>query len=84
MKLVKSLRSVLTFILSEIDDSVLLKRAKSMDRYEYFKKLITQSNYKNAKEITKECIENNISIGGAADILICAVLINKLKQNFIF
>ena len=80
----KSLRSVLTFILGEIDDSVLLKRAGSFERYEQYKKLITESNYKNAKEITKECIENNISIGGSADILICAVLINKLKQNFIF
>ena len=80
----KPIWKVLTCILSEIDDSVLLKRAKSIEKYEYFKNLIVNSNYKNKKSITNECIKNNISIGGSADILICALLINKIKKTFIF
>ncbi len=80
----KPIWKVLTYILSEIDDSVLLKRAKSIEKYEYFKNLIVNSNYKNKKLITDECIKNNISIGGSADILICALLINKIKKTFIF
>ena len=38
----------------------------------------------NRKAVTEECVKNNVSIGGSADILICAYLMNKLKQNFIF
>ena len=80
----KSLWKVLTFILSEIDDSVLLKRAGSMARYEYFKNLIVQSTNKTQKAVTRECVENKVSIGGSADILICAVLMDKIKKNFVF
>ncbi len=75
---------VLTFILSKIDDSVLLKRTKTIEKYDYFKKIIVNANNENRKAVTEECIKNNVSIGGSADILICAHLMNTLKQNFIF
>ncbi len=80
----KPLWKVLTYILSEIDDSVLLKRAGSLKRYEYFKNLIINSQSKNKTLITNECIKNNVSIGGSADILICALFIDKIKKTFIF
>ena len=67
------------------EDSVLLKRAGSMERYLYFKKRIAgikTYNLHKIKEVTEECIDNNISCGGAADILITALFINEFINLF--
>lgn len=80
----KPLWKILTFILSEIDDSVLLKRADGVDNYARFKKLIVESTKQNRKDVTQKCIVNNVSIGGSADLLICALLMDRIKHNFIF
>ena len=79
-----SLSTVLKRIVKSIDDSVLLKRAKSVERYEYFKHLISNCAEGQEKQVTKECIENNISIGGAADILIAALMLKKIEKTFYF
>ncbi len=79
-----SLITVLKNIVKSIDDSVLLKRAKSVERYEYFKNLISNCADGREKQVTKECIENNISIGGAADILIAALMLKKIEKTFYF
>ena len=71
----------LRFIVENLEDSVLLKRAGSIEKYEYYKNLIINSKGKE-EEITKECIKNNISIGGSADVLISSYMINKLKETF--
>ncbi len=79
-----SLIEILAFIVGNISDTVLYKRAGNLDRYNYFKQLIFTEGGKNSQReiITKECIENNISIGGSADILISAVMLDKLKDTF--
>ncbi len=81
----RSLEEILTFIVGNIEDSVLFKRAGSLEKYAYFKDLISNADKAptEREKITKECIENDISIGGAADILIATVLLNKIK-GFLF
>ncbi len=74
---------ILTFIVGNIEDSVLYKRSKSLEGYNYFKQLISSvDNELLRANVTKECIENNISIGGSADILIASIMLNKLKSLF--
>ena len=72
---------IIRYIVKNLDDSVLFKRAGSKERYDYYKNLIISSKGKE-EEITKECIKNNISIGGTADVLISSYMVNKLKKTF--
>lgn len=68
------------------EDSVLLKRAGSPERYEYFKRLISSVNTEDKEElerVNRLCVSENISIGGSADILIAAVLMRKIRNSFI-
>ena len=81
----QSLRKTLCSIVGQIDDSVLLKRAKSFDNYLDFKKLISTvdaDDLSAVKDLTDTCIQNNISIGGAADLLCATVMVDKLKDLF--
>ena len=78
-----SLSDVLKYIVGTLDDSVLYKRAKSIEKYNYFKKLISSSKGEE-KNVTKECIDNNISIGGSADVLIASIMMKKFKEIFYF
>ncbi len=80
----KPLEQVLSYIVGNISDSVLLKRANSLDKYNYFKKLISEvgENDCEREKITKKCIENNISVGGSADLLISAVMLRELRKIF--
>ncbi len=78
-----NLNKVLIYIISNLEDSVLYKRAKTEERYNYFKNLISTS-LSNQEEVTKKCIENNISVGGSADVLIASVMMKKIKQIFYF
>ena len=81
----KSILQTLIDIVSEIDDSVLLKRSGSYDKYQYYKNLISNVNVKDKKELLKvnlECVKNNISIGGSADVLIAVILLKKLREIF--
>ena len=72
-------------IVGKTDDSVLLKRAGSSERYEYYKRLISTLDTENKEAlaaVNKLCLDANISIGGSADILIAAVLMKKIKNSF--
>ena len=72
-------------IVGEIDDIVLLKRSCSFEKYIHFKSIISSvdiNNKKQLKVVNKECLQNNISIGGAADVLIAAILLNDLLKIF--
>lgn len=66
-------------------DTVLLKRSGSVENYQYYKELISSIKVYDIdliKQVTKECVDNNISCGGAADILISALFINNFKRKF--
>lgn len=73
-------------IVRGLEDTVLLKRSGSLEKYNYFKNLVgTIEVYDEVRieEVTNECVKNNISFGGAADILAIAIFIKKMKEGFI-
>ena len=81
-----NLLKTLTQIVSKIDDSVLYKRSKTYENYKRYKDLISNVNpgdKKQVKKINQLCVKNNISIGGSADVLISAIMLNKLKELFV-
>ncbi|MBO5713917.1 MAG: triphosphoribosyl-dephospho-CoA synthase [Clostridia bacterium] len=76
-----NLLEVLTKIVGLIDDSVLLKRAKSIERYNHYKNLISSvdcTDTEKVKTLTQQCKKDNVSIGGSADALISAILMKKI------
>ena len=77
-----NLLKVLCHIVGGIEDTVLLKRSKSLEKYLYFKHKISSADIADKaqlKQLNEECIKNNISIGGSADILATAIMLNKLR-----
>jgi len=78
-----SLIKALTYIVGITDDSVLLKRAGNFEKYTYFKNAISNVDIldKDALlSLNEKCVEENISIGGSADVLISAVMMRKIKE----
>lgn len=81
-----NLLKVLCHIVGSIDDTVLLKRSGSFEKYQYFKSKISSvdiSDKEQLNSLNDECIKNNISIGGSADILAVSVMLYKLR-NLLF
>ena len=72
-------------IISLSEDTVLLKRAGSLERYEYFKQKVSsieQYDKNQINQITNECIKENISFGGSSDLLAVLIFIIKMKKSF--
>ena len=79
----KSLLKALTYIVGDIEDTVLLKRSGSLQKYTYYKNAISSidvDDKSQLKLLNAECIKNGISIGGSADVLASAVMLKKLRQ----
>ncbi len=78
-----SLKTALCRIVGETDDTVLLKRSGTFERYMYFKQKISSADptdKEGTAELTRECVKNNISIGGSADVLAAAVTLKKFRK----
>ncbi len=82
-------KEALTMALIEIvrhtTDTVLFSRAKTEENYHHFQELITSIEVydeEKVKEVTYICTENNISIGGSADILVVAIFLYLLREEF--
>ena len=72
-------------IVGKADDTVLLKRAGNKEKYEYYKALISTVNTEDKDAlamINALCEKERISIGGSADILIAAHLMQSIKNLF--
>ena len=69
---------LLIYYISNIDDTVLLKRAKSYSQYLEIRKWFQQDI--NIEELTNECINLNLSFGGAADLLIVTLFVRKFNN----
>lgn len=83
----EALTMALIKIIGLSEDTVLLKRAGSVERYQYFKHLISSiDTYDMAKikKITQECIDQNISFGGSSDLLAVLIFITKMKREFFY
>ncbi|MDD4000343.1 MAG: citrate lyase holo-[acyl-carrier protein] synthase [Bacilli bacterium] len=81
----ESLSMALISLIRDVEDTVLLKRAGSLEKYLHYRKLIGEIetyDLKLIKEITCECIDNNLSFGGSADLLIVAIFIKKVEGCF--
>lgn len=81
----EALTMALIEIVRSTTDTVLFARAKTEESYRHFKDLITSIKVYDEvriKEVTEECIKNNISIGGSADILVVAIFLYLLREEF--
>lgn len=82
-----SLLAALTNTVGDIEDTVLLKRSASLEKYNYFRNAIQSvdiSDKRRLKLLNGECIKNGISIGGSADVLVCAIMLKKLRKLWYF
>ncbi len=78
------LLSVLCYICGTIEDTVLLKRAKSPEKYRYYKNVIGSLDVNDKLQLqilNDECNKNGISIGGSADVLAAGVLMKMLRSE---
>lgn len=74
----------LIHIISLENDTVGLKRSGSLDNYLEIVKEISEIkvyDYKRILEVTKKCIDRNISFGGSADILIASVFLILIEKK---
>ena len=81
----QQLRDVYMDLILLSEDSVLLKRAGSLKRYQDIKneiKKIDRNDYGQIKAFDQQAIHEGLSFGGAADLLVVAIFINQLKGYF--
>lgn len=80
----KSYYEALCYLISHIDDTVLLKRCNNIQNYLNTKLMFEDFKYdkEKIKMISNYCIENNLSFGGSADLFIVLIFIKKLLNNF--
>lgn len=80
----EQLLSVLCHICGTIEDTVLLKRCKSLEKYSHYKSVIGSVNVNDKlqlKILNDECNKNGLSIGGSADVLAAGVLMKMLRSE---
>ncbi len=71
----------LMYLISEVDDTVLLKRCDDIEQYHKVKQMFKDTIDKDEKEIKKldkYCLKNNLSFGGSADLLILTIFLKKI------
>ncbi len=82
----KDLRKLLFFYMSNVDDTVFIKRSLSYENYLKHKKHIKTYDIDNKHDLNllnQYCLENNLSFGGSADLLILSIFLVNLKEYFI-
>jgi len=74
--------NALAYFIYNIDDTVLYKRAKTYEKYLYIKNIFKDYKYdlEYNKKITLEFINDNISFGGAADMLVSTIFIKRIDD----
>lgn len=79
------LREVLQQLIRSTDDTVLLKRSGSFEKYMMIKKRVASIDVRNLDEVktfTVYAIENHLSFGGAADLLIATIFLYEIKHTY--
>lgn len=80
----ETLTKTLIYLIRNTEDTVLLKRSKTIEKYNYFKSLvgsIEEYNLEKINEITNECIKDNISFGGSADLLVASIFVSLIEKE---
>ena len=76
---------ILIYFINNLDDTVLLRRSKNKDTLriimEQFKTL-DSSNKLLINQVNKDCIANNLSFGGCADLLVVSLFIFEFTNTF--
>jgi holo-ACP synthase CitX len=81
----EALHKTLIYLIGNVEDTVLLKRSKTIEKYNYYKNLVASIKDYNLdliNKVTNECIQNNISFGGSADLLIATIFIRLIEEEF--
>lgn len=71
----------LMYLISEVDDTVLLKRCEDIEHYHKVKKMFKENlDVEESKilELDKYCLKNKLSFGGSADLLILAIFLKRI------
>lgn len=71
-------------LIQETDDTVLIRRSKTIENYQKYKKLVNTIKTKDLKlirAINEEFVNNNLSCGGSADLLILTFFFNDVREN---
>lgn len=79
------MREVLQLLIRSTDDTVLLKRAGNFEKYMAIKKKVASLNVHQIDEVrrfTQEAIDENISFGGSADLLIATLFMHELEKRY--
>jgi len=79
------LREALRQLILESEDTVLLKRAGSIERYHEIKnilKSIDMNDPTDVKGFTLFAIQNSLSFGGSADLLVVSIFLYFIHQTF--
>lgn len=79
------LREILIDIILLTDDTVLLKRSKDMDAYHQFKEKLKHMNpndKEQVQEMNSYAINNKLSQGGSADLLVGYLCLNAYDKIF--
>ena len=74
------LKDALVYLIINCDDTTLLKRCGDIDKYNSVKEEFKKE--KDYLKLSKKCIEDNLSFGGAADLLVTSIFIKKAKEIF--
>lgn len=80
-----TLRKALRDLIVLSEDTVFLKRSKSFNRYQEIKdeiKKLDLDNLVQIKKYTQKMIDENISFGGSADLLITTIYLQNIKHLF--
>ena len=80
----KSKTEALCYLINNIDDTVLLKRCNDIKYYYEVKDKFKNISYTNINELNEYCINNNLSFGGSADLLIVSIFIKNINKIFNF
>lgn len=82
----EALTMTLIEIIKTCEDTVMIKRSGSLEKYHYYRNKVAEIKKYNPKlinKITNEFIENKISCGGSADILIASIFIKLIFTELI-
>lgn len=73
-------------IIKSCEDTVMIKRSQTWEKYLYYKQLIAsidKYDYELINNISNKFIADNISCGGSADILITSIFVKLIFDEFI-
>lgn len=78
----ENLLMTLIGLIRDVEDTVLLKRAGSLEKYNHYRELIGSIEVfdeERIRRITEECVKANLSFGGSADLFIVAVFLKRIE-----